>query len=143
MPFQWLGRKITQQMTAAQHFTADSIAALQEAAEAYLVWHFEDTNLCATHPIRVSIMPKDIQLVRHIHGENLKNIPKTSWSFQDHCILKLWHNKQPFNKEHCSVSCLIENNTGLCLYEYFMLCRFQSVYITICADAYIYRDGAP
>ena len=36
--------------------------ALQEAAEAYLVGLFEDTNLCAIHAKRVTIMPKDIQL---------------------------------------------------------------------------------
>ena len=43
--------------------------ALQEAAEAYLVGHFEDTNLCAIHAKRVTIMPKDIQLARRIRGE--------------------------------------------------------------------------
>ena len=43
--------------------------ALQEAAKAYLVRLFEDTNLCAIHMKRVMIMPKDIQLVRGIRGE--------------------------------------------------------------------------
>ena len=42
---------------------------LQEAAEAYLVGLFEDTNLCAIHAKRVTIMPKDIQLARRIRGE--------------------------------------------------------------------------
>ena len=41
----------------------------QEAAEAYLVGLFEDTNLCAIHAKRVTIMPKDIQLARRIRGE--------------------------------------------------------------------------
>ena len=40
-----------------------------EAAEAYLVGLFEDTNLCAIHAKRVTIMPKDIQLARRIRGE--------------------------------------------------------------------------
>jgi histone H3 len=31
---------------------------MQEAAEAYLVGLFEDTNLCAIHAKRVTIMPK-------------------------------------------------------------------------------------
>lgn len=44
-------------------------SALQEAAEAYLVSLFEDTNLCAIHAKRVTIMPKDIQLARRIRGE--------------------------------------------------------------------------
>jgi lipooligosaccharide transport system permease protein len=39
------------------------------AAEAYLVGLFEDTNLCALHAKRVTIMPKDMQLARRIRGE--------------------------------------------------------------------------
>ncbi|CAH2021537.1 unnamed protein product [Acanthoscelides obtectus] len=45
--------------------------ALQEASEAYLVGLFEDTNLCAIHAKRVTIMPKDIQLARRIRA----NVP--------------------------------------------------------------------
>ncbi|GFQ07118.1 histone h3.2 [Phtheirospermum japonicum] len=41
-------------------FQSSVVAALQEAAEAYLVGLFEDTNLCAIHAKRVNIMPKDI-----------------------------------------------------------------------------------
>ena len=43
--------------------------ALQEAAEAYLVSLFEDTNLCAIHAKRVTIMPRDMQLARRIRNE--------------------------------------------------------------------------
>ena len=43
--------------------------AIQEATEAYMVGLFEDTNLCAIHAKRVTIMPKDIQLARRIRGE--------------------------------------------------------------------------
>ena len=50
-------------------FQAQAILALQEAAEAYLVGLFEDTNLCAIHSKRVTIMPKDMQLARRIRGE--------------------------------------------------------------------------
>ena len=39
-----------------------------EAAEAYLVHLFEDSNLCAIHAKRVTIMVKDIQLARRIRG---------------------------------------------------------------------------
>ncbi|XP_033613969.1 histone H3.3A-like [Fukomys damarensis] len=48
---------------------ARKMIALQEASEAYLVGLFEDTNLCAIHAKRVTIMPKDIQLARRIRGE--------------------------------------------------------------------------
>jgi len=41
----------------------------QEAAEAYLVSVFEDTNLCALHAKRVTISPKDMQLALRIRGE--------------------------------------------------------------------------
>ena len=51
--------------------------ALQEASEAYLVGLFEDTNLCAIHAKRVTIMPKDIQLARHFRGER----PKMNFSY--------------------------------------------------------------
>ena len=47
--------------------------ALQEAAEAYLVCLFKDTNLCAIHAKRVTIMQKDIQLALRIRGEPEKD----------------------------------------------------------------------
>ena len=46
-----------------------ALLALQEASEAYLVYLFEDTNLCAIHAKRVTIMPKDMQLARRLRGE--------------------------------------------------------------------------
>ncbi|KAH6893598.1 histone-fold-containing protein [Thelonectria olida] len=47
---------------------SQAIQALQEAAEAFMVHLFEDTNLCAIHAKRVTIMQKDIQLARRIRG---------------------------------------------------------------------------
>merc|ERR1712013_839104 len=52
---------------------------LQEASEAYLVGLFEDTNLCAIHAKRVTIMPKDIQLARRIRGER-------AWAEFEHVV---------------------------------------------------------
>jgi histone H3 len=49
--------------------TSHALMAIQEAAEAYLVGLFEDTNLCAIHAKRVTIMPKDMMLARRIRGE--------------------------------------------------------------------------
>ncbi len=34
-----------------------------------MVGLFEDTNICAIHAGRVTIMPKDMQLARRIRGE--------------------------------------------------------------------------
>ena len=53
-------------------FQGSAIICLQEAAEAFLVSLLEDTNLCAIHAKRVTIMPKDIQLARRIWGEHLR-----------------------------------------------------------------------
>ena len=65
LPFQRLVREIAGEL----RFQTQAILALQEAAEAYLVGLFEDTNLCAIHARRVTIMPKDMQLARRIRGE--------------------------------------------------------------------------
>ena len=68
-PFQRLVREIAQDFKTDLRFQSTAVLALQEAAEAYLVGLFEDTNLCAIHAKRVTIMPKDIQLARRIRGE--------------------------------------------------------------------------
>ena len=47
--------------------------AVQEAAEAYLVGLFEDTNLCAIHANRVTVMKKDLELARRIRGDRVKD----------------------------------------------------------------------
>jgi histone H3 len=67
--FQRLVREIAQRFRNDLRFQSTAIEALQEAAEAYLVGLFEDTNLCAIHAKRVTIMPKDLQLARRIRGE--------------------------------------------------------------------------
>jgi histone H3 len=70
LPFQRLVREISQEFKSDLRFQAQAVLALQEAAEAYLVGLFEDTNLCAIHAKRVTIMPKDMQLARRIRGEH-------------------------------------------------------------------------
>jgi histone H3 len=47
-----------------------ALGAIHEASEAYLVGLFEDTNLCAVHARRVTIMPRDIHLARRIRGDH-------------------------------------------------------------------------
>ena len=47
------------------------IFPFQEIAEAYLVGLFEDSNLCAIHARRVTIMPKDMLLVRRLRDDGI------------------------------------------------------------------------
>ncbi|XP_032255220.1 uncharacterized protein LOC116629041 [Phoca vitulina] len=74
LPFQRLVREIAQDFKTDLRFQSSAVMALQEACEAYLVGLFEDTNLCAIHAKRVTIMPKDIQLARRIRGERAQNV---------------------------------------------------------------------
>ena len=76
LPFQRLVKEIAHDLTGDSgyfkggiRFQSTAILTLQEASEAYLVSLFEDTNLCAIHAKRVTIMPKDMQLARRIRGE--------------------------------------------------------------------------
>ncbi|XP_027464958.1 histone H3.3A-like [Zalophus californianus] len=69
LPFQHLVQEIAQDFKTDLCFQSAALGALQEASEAYPVGLFEDTNLCAIHAKRVTIMPKDIQLVHRIRGE--------------------------------------------------------------------------
>ena len=72
MPFSQLVHDIALEVGKYDlHFQVHAILCLQEAAEAYLIGLLEDTNICAIHAKRVTIMPKDIQLAWHIHGEHL------------------------------------------------------------------------
>jgi len=55
-------------------FQSSAIAALQEAAEAYIVGLFEDTNLACLHAKRVTIMARDMILARRLRGESSRHI---------------------------------------------------------------------
>ncbi len=70
LPFQKVVREIAGEFKSDLRFQSQAVLALQEASEAYLVGLFEDTNLCAIHAKRVTIMPKDMQLSRRIRGEH-------------------------------------------------------------------------
>ena len=69
LPFQRLVREIAQDYKSDLRFQSQAVLALQEAAEAFMVNLFEDTNLWAIHAKRVTIMSKDIQLARRIRGD--------------------------------------------------------------------------
>ena len=72
-PFGRLCRQIAssvQRDSIFQHeeyrWQAAALMALQEASEAYLTSLLEDSMLCAIHSKRVTLMKKDIDLVRRI-----------------------------------------------------------------------------
>ena len=69
LPFQRLVREVAQDFKTDLRFQSHAIMALQSSSEAYLTGLMEDTNLCAIHAKRVTILPKDIQLARRLRGE--------------------------------------------------------------------------
>ena len=69
LPFKRLVREIVQDMTAHTRVSASAVDAFQEASESYIVGLFEDSNICAIHARRSTLMPKDICLARRIRGE--------------------------------------------------------------------------
>ncbi|XP_059966288.1 uncharacterized protein LOC132497238 [Mesoplodon densirostris] len=87
LPFQRLVREIAQDFKTDLRFQSSAVMALQEACEAYLVGLFEDTNLCAIHAKRVTIMPKDIQLARRIRGERASGVLGDSLGSLGHGVL--------------------------------------------------------
>ena len=62
-------RTLTRKATEWAERAEVDAAALREAAEAYLVDRFEDTNLCCIHGKRVTIMLKDMRLAYRIRGD--------------------------------------------------------------------------
>ena len=68
-PFQRLVREIATSHKEGLRFQASAVAAIQEATESYVVSLLSDTNLCALHTRRVTIMPRDVQLARRLRGE--------------------------------------------------------------------------
>ena len=78
LPFQRVVREISYneecnmikgEKSDPKRYMATSILALQESAEAYLVGLLEDTNSCAIHAKRVTILQKDQQLALRIRGD--------------------------------------------------------------------------
>ena len=80
-PFQRLVRQICTDMDHELRFQSMALQALQEASEAYIVGVFEDTNLCAIHAKRMTVMKKDMDLARRIRGDRFTDyrdqMPKT------------------------------------------------------------------
>ena len=68
-PFARFVREVCQDRKKDMRWQSTGLLAMQEASESYLVGAFEDSNLAAIHAKRVTVMPKDIQLVRRIRNE--------------------------------------------------------------------------
>ncbi len=70
-PFQRLVKEVVRRVSGGGDYRMQSAAvmALQEAAEAYLVGLMEDSNMCAIHAKRVTVMPVDMRLARRIRRE--------------------------------------------------------------------------
>ena len=79
-PFQKLNREISQEYRVCPdgpgtpsvqvHFQSTAIAALQEAAENFIIGLFEDVDLLVVHAKRVTVMPRDIRLALRIRGDH-------------------------------------------------------------------------
>ena len=69
LPFQRLIREVATAHKEGLRFQSSAVAAIQEATESYIISLLSDTNLCAIHSRRVTIMPKDVHLARRLRGE--------------------------------------------------------------------------
>ena len=66
-----LVREIAQGIRKDLRFQSLAVLALQEAAETILVHLFEDTNRCTIHAKRITFLPRDMVLARHIRGATI------------------------------------------------------------------------
>ena len=85
-------RELVQAERSWLKIQASTVMALHEAAEAYIIWLFKDSHICATHAKRITFMPKDMQLARWIRGEvwrvwrsikSLKSLHQSTSLFSD------------------------------------------------------------
>ena len=67
-------------------FQSTALAALQEAAENFIVGLFEDVNLLAVHARRVTVMPQDIRLALRIQGDHFqwRIMPEDATQYERH-----------------------------------------------------------
>ena len=95
-PFQKLIREISQEYRVCHdgpgtpsiqaRFQSTTIAALQEAADNFIVGLFEDVNLLGVHAKRVTVMPRDIRLALGIRGDHYywRITPDNSAQYERH-----------------------------------------------------------
>jgi histone H3 len=74
-PFQCLVQEIALKFGRSDlRMQSTAVLALQEAAEYFMVDVFSDTNLCASHGKRVTIMVKDLVLACRIRGIGMARV---------------------------------------------------------------------
>lgn len=69
LPFMRLLRETISDLNKECRVQKSAALAMQEASEAFAIGVLEDSNLCAIHARRVTVMPRDIQLARRIRGD--------------------------------------------------------------------------
>lgn len=70
-PFERVVREVVDRHFSGYRIQESAFLTLQQASEAYLVDLFADSDLCAIHAKRVTIMPKDMTLALRIRGERM------------------------------------------------------------------------
>jgi histone H3 len=97
LAFQRLVREVSSDFKSDLRFQSAALECLQEAAEAYLVGLMEDTNLCAIHAKRVTIMVKDMLLAKRIRGDlpHVSNRRKTHEENTDSSTVPLFRFTAP------------------------------------------------
>ena len=65
-PFNRFVREISQDRSKDMRWSINAVHALQESAESFLVTLMEETNLAAIHRKRITIAPKDMDLVKKL-----------------------------------------------------------------------------
>lgn len=65
--FKRLVKQVLAEKWPTLRIKAKAVEVLQEATEAYVCHLFEDSNLCAIHAKRVTVMTKDVDLSRRLN----------------------------------------------------------------------------
>ena len=70
-PFQRMVRELATAHKEGLRWQASAVLALQEATESYATGLLSDSNLCALHGKRVTLMARDLALARRLRGERV------------------------------------------------------------------------
>lgn len=74
LPFQRLVRGLAQEFAYGLRWQVSALDALQEAAESFLVTLFADSNRCALHANRITLVPKDILLACRLQSSGARGL---------------------------------------------------------------------